>query len=66
MSLPKIYTPEQARAKLGIGRTRFYELLRNGQIRAIRNGRNFLVPESSLADFIEEQLRDTESEADHV
>ena len=66
MSLPRIYTPEQARQKLGIGRTRFYELLRNGQIRAIRNGRNFLIPESSLTEFIEKQLRDTESEADHV
>ena len=66
MSLPKIYTPEQARAKLGIGRTRFYELLRNGQIRAIRNGRNFLIPESSLMEYIEKQLREAESEADHV
>jgi len=66
MPLPKIYTPEQARQKLGIGRTRFYELLRNGQIRTFRNGRNFLIPESSLAEFIDKQLREAESEAENV
>ena len=62
MSLPRIYTPEEARAKLGIGRTRFYELLRDGRIKAIRNGRNFLIPECSLAEYIEQQLRHAEGE----
>ena len=62
MSLPKIYTPEEARTRLQIGRTKFYELLRDGRIKAIRNGRNFLIPESSLAEYIEQQLHHTEGE----
>ena len=62
MSLPKIFTPEEARAKLGIGRTRFYEMLRDGRIKSIRNGRIYLVPESSLAEYIEQQIHHAEGE----
>lgn len=51
----KIYTPRQAWEMLGIGRTHFYLLLKEGKIRYFRNGRRFLIPESALSDFIEEQ-----------
>lgn len=51
----KIYTPKDAWEKLGIGRTRFYQFLKEGRIRYFKNGRRFLIPESAIAEFIEEQ-----------
>ena len=48
MPIPKIYKPEEARKLLHIGRNRFYELLQRGELHAIRNGRNYLIPESCL------------------
>ncbi len=51
----KIYTPRQAWEKLGIGRTRFYQFLKEGKIRYFKNGRRFLIPEGAITEFIEEQ-----------
>lgn len=51
----KIYTPRQAWEQLGIGRTRFYQLLKEGKIRYFKNGRRFLIQESAITEFIEEQ-----------
>ncbi len=51
----KIYTPKEAWKKLGIGRTRFYQFLNEGRIRYFKNGRRFLIPESAIAEFIDEQ-----------
>ncbi len=51
----KIYTPRQAWEKLGIGRTRFYQFLKEGRIRYFKNGRRFLIPEGAITEFIEEQ-----------
>ena len=51
----KIYTPKQAWEKLGIGRTRFYQFLKEGRIRYFKNGRRYLIPESAIDAFIQEQ-----------
>lgn len=51
----KIYTPKEAWEKLGIGRTRFYQFLNEGRIRYFKNGRRFLISESAIAEFIDEQ-----------
>lgn len=51
----KIYTPRQAWEMLGIGRTRFYQFLNEGRIRYFKNGRRFLIPESAIIAFIEEE-----------
>lgn len=51
----KIYTPRQAWEKLGIGRTRFYQFLKEGRIRYFKNGRRFLIPEAAITEFIDEQ-----------
>ena len=53
MPIPKIYTPEEARKLLHIGRNRIYELLQSGELKSLRNGRNFLIPETCLTAFIE-------------
>jgi excisionase family DNA binding protein len=39
---------EQARAAIGLGRTKFYELIKDGQIRIVRIGNRTLVPVSEL------------------
>lgn len=52
----KIYTPREAWKLLGIGRTRFYKLLKERRIKYFKNGRNYLIPESSLVNFIEKNV----------
>lgn len=51
----RIYTPRQAWEKLGIGRTRFYQLLAEGKLRFFKNGRRYLITENALKAFVEEQ-----------
>lgn len=52
----KIYTPREAWKLLGIGRTRFYQLLKERRIKYFKNGGHYLIPESSLVSFIEKNL----------
>ena len=51
----RIYTPRQAWERLGIGRTRFYQLLAEGKISYFKNGSRYLIPESAIDAFIQEQ-----------
>ncbi len=51
----KVYTPRQAWELLGIGRTKFYQLLQEKKIKFFRNGKRYLIPESALVEFVEEQ-----------
>lgn len=39
---------------VGIGRTTFYQELKNGRIRAKKSGRSTLIPKSELERFIKE------------
>ncbi len=66
MNAPIVYTPDEARNKLKIGKSRFYELLRQGKIKSIRNGRRYLIPESSLFEFIESQTHVSDRKAGDV
>lgn len=43
-------------ARLCIGRSTFYDLLKSGQIRAIKMGAKTLVPESELVGLIQRKL----------
>lgn len=52
----KIYTPREAWKLLGIGRTRFYQLLKERRIKYFMNGRHYLIPESSLVNFIDKNI----------
>ncbi|MBQ8904862.1 MAG: helix-turn-helix domain-containing protein [Ruminococcus sp.] len=52
MNFAKIYTPEEARKVLRIGRTRLYNLLRQGKLKSIKNGRRFLIPQECIAEYI--------------
>lgn len=52
----KIYTPREAWELLGIGRTRFYQLMKERRIKYFKNGSRYLIPESSLVNFIENNI----------
>lgn len=53
----KIYTPRQAWEILGIGRTRFYQLLKDRKIRYFKNGNRYLISDDAISVFIEEQTK---------
>ncbi|SFN28479.1 helix-turn-helix domain-containing protein [Dokdonella immobilis] len=47
----------QACARLGIGRTALYELLKAGALRSIKVGTRTLIPESELLKFIDQRMQ---------
>lgn len=47
-----LLTPTEAAAALGIGRSKLYELLRQGRIRSIRIGSCRRVPAAALDEFV--------------
>ncbi len=51
----KVLTPRESWQLLGIGRTKFYQLLAEGKIRYFKNGRRYLISDSAIDAFIQEQ-----------
>ncbi len=47
----------QACARLGIGRTALYELLKAGTLRSIKVGTRTFIPESELLKFIDQRMQ---------
>jgi len=43
----------EARRELNIGRTKFYDLLKSGQLKAVKIGRRRLVPVQAIDAFID-------------
>lgn len=50
--LPMTLRAEDLMPILGIGRNTAYELIRSGQIRSIRIGRQIRIPRDALLDFL--------------
>lgn len=50
--LPLTLRVEELMLVLGIGRNTAYELIRSGQIRSIRVGRQLRVPKDAVRDFL--------------
>ena len=50
--LPMTLRVEDLMPILGIGRNTTYELIRSGQIRSIRIGRQIRIPRDALLDFL--------------
>jgi excisionase family DNA binding protein len=46
--LPDYLTPEEARAYLNLGRTTLYDLVRRGEIPAVRFGKVLRIPREAL------------------
>lgn len=53
MSYKGLESTEAARARLGIGRTKFYELLDSRAFKSVKIGRRRLVVSESLDEFID-------------
>jgi excisionase family DNA binding protein len=49
---PLLWKPEQAAVKLGIGRTKVYDLMRSGALRSVRLGGSRRIPATALAEFV--------------
>lgn len=47
-----IVTIEELQEMLRIGRSKAYQLLRNGSIKAFHNGRIWMIPKQSVIDFV--------------
>ena len=57
-----VYTPLEAGKMLRIGQSKVYELLHKGEIKSIKNGRRFLIPEACIIEYLEQQLSDEDEE----
>lgn len=49
----RLYTPEQACRLLGVGRTRLYAFLKDGDLRSVKLGKSRRIPRSALDEFLE-------------
>ena len=54
-NLPLTLRVEELMPILGVGRNTAYELVRSGQIRSIRVGRQLRVPKDAILDFLNQQ-----------
>ncbi len=57
-NLSLLVSVEQAAAILGIGRTRFFDLVMSHAVTSVKIGRRRLIVRSSLAEFVERLVRD--------
>lgn len=54
---PLAHQVPQACARLGVGRTVLYELIKSGELKVIKFGTRTLVPETELVRLIENRLQ---------
>ena len=54
-TLPLTLRVEELMPVLGIGRNTAYELVRSGQIRSVRVGRQLRIPKDALLEFLSKQ-----------
>lgn len=52
MTEPMLYTPTEAAAALGIGRSKLYELLQAGVLESVRIGACRRIPAEALTDLV--------------
>lgn len=48
------FSPDEAAAALGLGRTTIYQLLTAGAIRSVKVGKRRLIPRNALDEFLDE------------
>ncbi len=56
-TLKVLLTPEEAAARLGIGRTKVFDLIANGRLRSVSIGRSRRVPTAALEAFVAQLLQ---------
>lgn len=55
----KLCTIEDLRAMLGIGRNTAYTLLKENKVKAFKVGGHWIIPESSIREFIDQSINST-------
>lgn len=55
---PLALTIQNACARLGVGRSTLYELMKAGEIRHFKIGSRTLIPDSELRTFIEKRMQE--------
>lgn len=50
---PDIVTPEDIQKMLRIGRNSVYDLLKQGKIKSLRVGKKYLIPKTSVINFLQ-------------
>lgn len=48
----RLYTTEEVGNMLGLGKTKVFDLLRNGRLRSVQEGRARRIPPHAIADYI--------------
>jgi excisionase family DNA binding protein len=48
-----LLTPEEAAARLSVGRSRIFELIGSGKLRSVRLGASRRIPISALVEFVD-------------
>ena len=51
-AVARLHNIERAQERLGVGRSKIFELIASGQLRSVRVGRRRLVSEQAILDFI--------------
>lgn len=59
----QLYTIEEAATLLRLGRTTIFDLLRNGRLNSVREGRARRIPPRAIADYIALLEREAAEEA---
>ncbi|PZR92577.1 MAG: DNA-binding protein [Candidatus Nephthysia bennettiae] len=54
---PQLLRAEDVRRFLGIGRTKVYEMIAQGELPVLRLGRQVRIPRAALAQWVAEQTR---------
>ncbi|HHV63232.1 MAG TPA: helix-turn-helix domain-containing protein [Firmicutes bacterium] len=49
---PLAYSPEELVQVLGLGRTKIYEAIRAGKLKAVRIGRRIVIPIEAVEEFL--------------
>ena len=51
-AVARLHNIERTQERLGVGRSKIFELIASGQLRSVRVGRRRLVPEQAIRDFV--------------
>jgi excisionase family DNA binding protein len=51
-AVARLHNIEQAQERLGVGRSKVFQLIGSGELRSVQVGRRRLVPEQAIRDFI--------------
>lgn len=62
----RLYTIEEARVMLRLGKTKIFDLLRNGRLRSVREGRARRIPPSAIAEYIALLEREAAEDAEEA